>query len=208
MEAENTTAKTRANEVLQNAADHRRMVLRHSFFSYARATFRETGFYALWQRGLGYFRSFRVITVLIKILATVITVVETGALVLLSTVLFLIVLPLLIALMLGILLTALLESRRTNRMLKAETDGKRVDVLFLPTQDSTFFKGNITSRAADPNCAVIVVSPHWLKTRGLNPGKFYCTARKEAPHVYLVRRYYFFSLKKRVLSQCETAYWY
>ncbi|MBQ8345954.1 MAG: hypothetical protein IJY42_06800, partial [Clostridia bacterium] len=57
--------------------------------------------------------------------------------------------------------------------------------------------------------AVVVVSPYRISPKGLNGSrKLYFTAREEFPAVYLIRRYYFFSFRKHVLDQTQTAYLY
>ena len=48
--------------------------------------------------------------------------------------------------------------------------------------------------------AVLVVSPYPVSPRGLGGKGSFFTARKEAEGIYLVRRHYFFMLRKRVLD--------
>ena len=56
--------------------------------------------------------------------------------------------------------------------------------------------------AAD-GVAVLVVSPYPLSSRGLGGKGGFFTARREAEGLYLVRRHYFFMLRKRVLDALE-----
>ena len=55
---------------------------------------------------------------------------------------------------------------------------------------------------------VLLISPYWLAARGIYPHGFYCTVRREAPQILLVRRYYFFSLRRHVLKNLDPVYLY
>lgn len=198
----------RAQEVQAYVLKQRDMTQHTTLYAYLRSCVRGATLYTQWQRLLAYVRRLRLVALLLRVTTMILTVIETGALVLLSTAIFLIVLPILIALMLGVLLTALLESRRTNRLLAKESEGKRVYLLFLPREESLFFLANAQSLSQKENTLVLVVSPYWLSAKGLREGHFYCTAREEAPRLYLIRRYYFFSLQKKVLRERSTVFLY
>ncbi|MBQ9761157.1 MAG: hypothetical protein IJW16_07395 [Clostridia bacterium] len=185
-----------------------RRITRHRFFlGYAFDLFRHARLYAIWKSALSYFRKFRAVALTVKITSFILAVLQTGALVLFSTAIFLVILPILGAFMLGVLLTALLESRKSNRYLQKELEGIQVYVLFLSKRENPFFCANAKSLANDPHCAVIVVSPYWLSGKGISSDHFFCTVRREHERIYLVRRYYFFQLRKRVLG-ANTAYLY
>lgn len=193
------------NRAVRAACRNRALTLHRSFFGYAADLLRRAPIALRGRQWLAYLRRFRTLTLIYRTAAAVIAVLETGAFVVLSTALFLIVLPLAGALMLGILLTALLESRRTNRRLRRAFAGRTVCVLFLRETPSPFFAANALDLARRGN-AVAVVSPFWISARGLKKGGFYCTVREELPRVFLVRRYYFFAMKKRVLDDTHTAF--
>lgn len=199
---------TRAERVTQEAAQNRKLTAHRFFFGYAYDLIIHTSLYRQWQRLLRTVRRFRAVAVTLRILTFLLTVVETGALVILSTAVFLVILPLALALTLGLLLTALLESKQTNRYLSKVLAGKHVYVLFWSEDSSSFFWQNARSLAQDEQCAVIAVSPYWISAKGLRKSPFYCTARQESHNLYLIRRYYFFRLRKRVLSGLRVAYVY
>ncbi len=187
---------------------HRAMQTHRTSLSYAYATLRSASLYRHFQSVLSYVRRFRLITLCLRAVTLLLTILETGALVVFSTVLLLILLPLGTALMLGILLTAAIESKRKNHQMSAVTDQKRVYVLFLEDADNPFLASNARALAADPHAVVLVVSPYWISARGLTKGPFYCTVRAEFPRVYLVRRYYFLHLNRHILAHRKTAYLY
>ena len=186
---------------------NRRMTAHRFFFGYLYDHFTHTSLYTHWKDLQKLIRRFRTFTFVLRIISILLTVVQTGALVLLSTVLFLIVLPVLLALMLGILLTALLESRRSNRKMKHLLERKKIYVIFLSTERNAFLWQNAQSLAAEGH-AVIAVSPYLIGTQGMRRRGFYCTVRHESENVFLIRRYYFFSLRKHVLNGLSTTYIY
>lgn len=189
----------------EEVLDNERFASHKSIFGYALSALRQAKFYTAWKAFLTRFRQIRMVAITIKILSIVFGFLQTGAFVLLSTVLLLIVLPLLAAFMLGVLLTALLQSGKSNRFLRERLDQKTVYVLFLFKEDHPFSWQNARSLAADPSHAVILVSPYWISGKGPQHRYFYCTLREEAERIYLVRRYYFFKLKKQVLKD-DVAY--
>lgn len=193
--------------IQKHAAQNRAMTAHRFFFGYAYELFTHAQLYTHWQNLLAYIRRFRMIAFVLRVLTIIWSILQTGALVLLTTALFLVILPIAAALMLGILLTALIESRRTNRQLREESEGKQIYVLFMTDRDNPFLSVN-TKNLADSGNTVLIVSPYWISAKGIRRGHFYCTARKEADDVYLVRRYYFFSLKKHVLSDAKVGYVY
>jgi len=197
----------RIQQAQLEAADHKQMVSYRFFFHYLYRKVTSAPFYTHWKSILSYIRRFRAVTYTIRALSFVLGILETGALVLLSTALFLVILPILFALMLGILITARIESGRTNHTLATISQSGRVYVLFLPAHAGDFFTENAKNLARQGD-TVLIVSPYWISPNGLSKGAFYCTARREADRIYLIRRYYFFSLQKHVLKKRNTVYIY
>ena len=197
---------TRAQKTMEERLRHRRMTTGVSLPRYLWQTLCETSLWGLWRQALDWFRRFRLVALLFRIAALLWAILQTGAAVIFSTVLFLIALPLLASLMLGILLTALIESKKSNRRLLRATEGRTVYVLFLPRTEHSLLGVTARELSSRENVTVIAVSPYWISSRGLSEGRFYCTVRREAPSLYLLRRFYFFSFCKHVLSKRKTAY--
>jgi len=145
---------------------------------------------------------------ILRILSIVSLALRAGAFVLLATVLFVVILPLTAVMMLAILLTALLGARKTNRRLRDETKERRICVLFLAADTPNVFLFANAQDLAKRGYTVLLVSPYLLSPRGMKKGHFYCTARAESEHIFLVRRYYFFSLRKHVIDERKATYVY
>ena len=120
---------------------------------------------------------------------------------------YVIVLPIMLALTGLTAFSSLFFASRMNRRLRAELAGRHLYVFVVSDENSlkagSFFCGNAHMLADQPDCAVLVVSPHNIGTDGLGGKGFYLTARQECPHLYIVRRHYFFNLRRRVLRQTD-----
>ncbi len=203
----NAPVNQKCADALALARAHQALQTHRSVWSYARACWREATLYMLWKRCLTAFRRFRLVTLILRISAFLLAALETGALVLLSGFLLLLCLPVLIFLSLMILITALWEAPQKNREILAKIAQKRIYVLFLEEGSGAFFKANVYDLASRENSAVVIISPFWFSTRGIAQKRgFYVTAREEMENVFLVRRYYFFALKKHVLGTRSCAY--
>lgn len=193
----------RAEELWRSAEGHRRMTAHRFFFGYLHSLITEAPLYVQVSRFLRYVRRFRTVALVVRLIGIAAAILQTGTLVLLATALFLVLLPLGGALLLGLLLTALLESRRSNRLLQERLAGRQVTVLFLSPEQSPFFRANLRDLKARGQ-AILVVSPFLISSKGLAAkGRFYCTLREEERDVFLIRKYYFFSLRKHVLSKAR-----
>ena len=62
------------------------------------------------------------------------------------------------------------------------------------------FFASALEMASDPDVTVIVVSPYPWSTKGFGSHRMFATARQEQPRLYLVRKYYYFILRRRVLA--------
>ncbi len=102
---------------------------------------------------------------------------------------------------------ALMLSGRMNRILRRELTDRRIRVLVPPRGGSldsgSFFIRNARAMAAEENVTVIVVTPYPISGRGLGGRGRFFTARKEAEDLYLVRRHYFFVLRRKVLDAVD-----
>ncbi len=100
-----------------------------------------------------------------------------------------------------------LGSRRMNRRIKKELAGRRVRVLVPPRgralEEGSFFVRSARDMAAAAGVTVLVVTPYVFSRRGLGGGGRFFTARKETEGLYLVRRHYFFILRRQVLDALE-----
>ncbi len=200
----------RMRTLWRQAEQNRALTQKTSLLAYLTDRLRSAKLYVELRRLLTYLRRVRLIAFFLRAVSLLFTLLETGALVLVATVALVILLPIALILTLALLLVALLQSARTNKRLRQELSGRTVYVTFGVIGEADahadFAKQNVLELSARPNCACLWISPHWVRSRGFLEKGFYCTARKEAAHLYAVRRYYFFSLKRNVLKKEKTVY--
>lgn len=144
----------------------------------------------------------------LKVVQTIITVLSAVGTAVVVAVLSAAILPFLFIGSSTLTLLALVSSRRMNRLLQKELTDRRIRVMIPPRGDSmnpgSFFIRNARAMAAEENVTVIVVTPYLLSSkRGLGGKGIFFTARKECEDLYLVRRHYFFFMRRKVLDALD-----
>ena len=186
------------------AARHRERLIRiHSYPRYLWHSFRESKIY---QRTLSFwvnFRRYRLISRIITVLATFLTVMSTGALTLIFSLLALIVLPIAALMVGGTMLLGFFRREHQNHILSHEIRGRTV-YLFFPEElrERSFATETMRQFSARPDSVVFVISPYTWSARGIGGRGFYINARQEGRHLFLLRRHYFFFFR-RLLSLCK-----
>ena len=171
-----------------------------SFLRYLLDAFRESTFMAVLTKFRRYMKRFQLMQTVIPIVLAIGAVVAVA-----------IVSPLaVLILFVGVILPAafiLLRFRHANRMLRRELNGRRIRILIPPRksalEENSFFVRNAHAMAAEDKVTVIVVTPRPLSNRGLGGSGSFFTARKESETLYLVRRHYFFTLRRWVLDRLD-----
>ncbi len=147
-----------------------------------------------------YFRrvkSVQTVSTIVLALAAVITVAVIS-----TTVLLFMFLGISLVILLALLIY--LRSRRMNHILSRELADRRIRVLVPPRgpalNPGSFFIRNARAMAGEDNVAVIIVSPYLCSCCGAGGRGGFFIARKEAEGLYIVRRHYFFVLRRKVLD--------
>lgn len=183
--------------------------LMHSKY-YSKFLLREvksTSFWAIYSRFLSYFRKYRVLSGTFRILTLIITWAETGAVFFVSVSALIIILPIMLVLSALTLMLALLRGRTANRKIAETVKDKTVYVLFgskkqIKEKKAGFLYKNASTLASDGNICLIV-SPHFFRRRGLCSKSAYVTWRCEEDGIYMLRKNYFFLLRRTVLGKKE-----
>lgn len=157
----------------------------------------------MFRRGIKYFRRFRLIRTVLTVFSVVFSLLGTGLAVLVLTVVSLVVLPIAVLFGFAAVFTSTVFRRRAIRELESEIKGRRVSVFF-PEREGRGLDSDFLDRAcrrlADEGETVLVVTPYFISPSGLGGRGGFLTYRKEAESVYLVRRYLFFAIRKKLLE--------
>ena len=152
--------------------------------------------YRLWQQALLYLRRVRMISILIRVISAILSFLQTGALVILTTAVLFILIPILLLLLTVGTVIALIDRKRSLRILERELTGKRVYVFFCIQGD--FGEENARTLARSGEITVLAVSPHWISASGFGSHRPFVNLRREEGSLFLIRRYFYFSVKKRL----------
>ena len=113
------------------AAASPRRYAKSNYFSFIWAVIKDTTLYGFWERFLAVFRRFRLISIILRVISWIFTIVQTGTVFVVFTAIAIIALPALIiggiiALIRGAILLGQIGARLKN------TDNERSAVIFLP----------------------------------------------------------------------------
>ena len=185
-------------------------LFRHrGYGGYLAELIRRNSVYRVWEKYVGYFRRLGLVSATFRIITYILVLVQTGTVFFVAFVCFLIALPIFTAISLGTYLVANILVRRDNRRM-SELCGCEHIYVFFPAKTQEFSRGNFWKRnvlllAKRENSRVIIVSPYFFSGKGLSPkGHFYFNFRKETDRVYWIRKHYFFSLRRHVLSRAKS----
>ncbi len=143
-----------------------------------------------------YLRRLRVVSVILTMLPVV------GAVAVL-TVLSAAALPFLLIGTATLALIGWMRSRRMNHIMSEKLAGKHIRVFIPPRAmplDTRSFMARSARSMVDDDTAILIVSPYLISSRGVGGKGAYFTARAESEGVYIVRRHYYFILRRRVLD--------
>lgn len=175
---------------------------RRGFFSDLLSVIKEARAYRLWQKILTALRRVRLISLFLHIFGWVSTLLQTGTLVILTTVLLFLILPIFLVFLICLAATALIDSRRSIRRLSEHLKDKQVYVFFCA--NGNFGIQNACALASDPHIAVLTISPYWIGAKGLLSNKRYVNMRQDGERLFLIRRYFYFAVRKRILKNGRT----
>lgn len=171
---------------------------RTTYFSYVFHQFTASTVYRIVSKFFRYFRHIRLVRNIMIIGTLLFTTVV------LST-LYIMILPFILFFSVLSVALGLITTRRMNCTMMKELQGKHLRVI-VPSDEASlepdsFLILSAREMAAQKNTAVIFVTPHTLSTRGVGSGRGpFFTARKEDQDLFIVRKHYFFSLRRHVLE--------
>ena len=189
------------------------LVQETSYFGYLKKRLQTASLYSLWIRILTYFRRFRLISTVIKVVSYALTIVGTGAFFLAVTASTLILVPFVFIFFSFFLLSRLLTRKKKFESLARVLSGRTVYVFFPPPgysfKEGVYFEKNvkILSQGSSGNNFVIIVSPYFISPKGIGGKKrpYYHVLRYESENVCIVRRSSFFALRRNLLSHISTS---
>lgn len=183
-----------------------------SYPMYSARLIRSTSAWSFADKGLKYFRRFRLLSYVFHYITKLIVLAESGVALVASLSVFLVALPFLILFAVFSLTAALFGRRNALRELEQKLRGKKVYILFASREQikrdnssSGFFYSNAKDFSKDGS-AVIIVSPFFFSKKGFEKSDFYVNARQESENIYTVRKIFFFILRRKVIEKVTNNY--
>lgn len=156
-------------------------------------------------RVLGYIRRLKFVKVAVRIFIAVFAAFETSAIFILTSAIYFAALPFLI---LGTGLAWFfmrIRSSRQNEYFKKILSGKHIRI-FIPSSgdmlrhDGFFCRSVLFDAKKDAGTVALAVSPYIWSKKGFSSKKIFFTAREESEGVFLIRRHYYFVLRREVIE--------
>ncbi|MBE6662142.1 MAG: hypothetical protein E7606_02530 [Ruminococcaceae bacterium] len=178
---------------------------KRNYFSYLSSLLQKTQFFHVWRYYTGLFRKFKFVSLLLRLYSYLLLLLQFGTAFFVIVLGILLLLPLLVLSVGSVIFSALLLYRRENKRLASLLKEKRVTVFF-PTRDGElergdFWKAHIQELSEQEDNAVLIISPFFWSGKGMTSNRFYLLLRKEKENVYLLRKHYYFSLRRAILDK-------
>ena len=175
-----------------------------SYPKYIYSGIKESSAYSIWTRILTYFRRFRLASAIIRVATWLIALVQSSALFIVSTAIFVVTIPLLVIASLTMSIAALTHSSSLNRRFSALTQDKSIYVFFPPASpradQHSVIRATADTLACNKNNFIFIVSPYSFSSYILGNKQPYTTSKSLSDNIYCIRRHYYFTLRKKVLS--------
>lgn len=197
------------NAFMKNA-QRGQLFQKKNFSSYMIGLIRSTTFFHIYTEIINTLRKYSFFKITLSILSAVFVFVESSAVLVLSASFFLISIPITLFVSNFTIIVSFFRTRKKIAEAKELLMGKKLTV-FLPPKKAqmwgdSYLNGFISSAAKDEDSFCIIVSPYVFKTSGIHASKGspYYTCRTEQDNIIIVRRHYYFTLRKRVLSRLNS----
>lgn len=191
---------------LEKHARNERLFSRKRYVAYVYDLIRHTSVFALYSRMLQFVRRYTLIRTTLKIITALLAVLETSAVFVLAASFFVVSLPVTVLISYAALLFTFFRGRRHRKRIQERIRQKKIVIFFPPkhydTATDSFFSGMVRSEAQKGDRFCVIVSPYFLKSTGLDPNRknSYLIARFEEDNLLLIRRHYYFTLKKKIFA--------
>lgn len=167
--------------------------------------------FAFSKKAMGYFRKFKLVSTIMRIISSILAVIGTGAFFIFLSGAVVFIIPFIVAFCVSIYFLGTVWRARAFKNIERSISGKDIYVFF-PSRERPFCSGsafretlNIISNNTQNQIFTIVVSPYIFSSVGFSEGegKFYPILRYEKRNLCILRKHSFFLLRKRILGPVE-----
>lgn len=177
-----------------------------SFIKYAMSKITGGSLYALYKKGLAYFRKFKLVSTVMRVISSIFAILGTGAFFIFLSGALIFIIPTVLLFCMGIYVINALARAKAFKRIKASIDEREIVVFFLPRErDGTrlsYFSKAVADTSRDTDRFVIIVSPYFFISDELSDRRagFYPVAKFDKENLCFLRQHSFFLLRKRILE--------
>ena len=176
-----------------------------SYFKTVIAFIKSSLLYRAWIKCLSLFRRFRLLTYIAAFISYALALVGTGALLLVYLSVAAVTITVSALALSVFLVIALYDIKRSNAYLSDKLCGKDVYIFFSSSSgaisQNSFFGQNALDISMYNDACILLVTPSLFSRKGLYQQHFFLTLKKECDNIFIIRKYYYFSFKKRVIPE-------
>ena len=202
--------KNEYSNIFSKNAQHSHLFQKKNFPSYMLGLIRNTTFFHVYSGIINAFRKYSFFKITFSILSAIFIFIESSAVFVISASFFIVSIPITLFISNLTIIVSHFNTRKKIAQSRTALENKKITVFF-PSKKSqlwgdTYQNGFIKDTAKNENSFCIIVSPYVFKTSGVTAEKshVYYTSRAEYDNVLIVRRHYYFTLRKRVLSRLNS----
>jgi membrane protein implicated in regulation of membrane protease activity len=191
---------------LKSRKDKARLYSKKSFAAFLLGSLRAKTLFSYYQRIVYVVRKYTFVTTSIKIFTFLFAFIQSSALIVLFTGTLAITVPItLIFSYVAVIFTFLFRKRITKKT-KEALKGKKITVFFPSKgrafEENSYLRALIKDITKNENSVVVVVSPYYFSPKGFSSSKkYYLATRSEGERVIMIRNHYYFTFKKKILSE-------
>ncbi|MBQ8140126.1 MAG: hypothetical protein IJ038_00330 [Clostridia bacterium] len=189
-----------------NQSLHSRLYSKRSYTSYLLGLISSTSVFRLYRKMIAFVKRYTFISTTLKILAYILTVLQSGTIFVLAASFFVVSLPFTFIVGYTALVVAFFGNRRLKKKMSGLTRGKNITVLFPQKgrafSESSYFAGMARDIAKDGENTVVIVSPYFFSSKGISGSKkLFIAMREEGDNILIIKRHYFFTFKRQILKK-------
>ncbi len=192
--------------LLTHQAQNAVLFSKKRYFTYIFKLFSFTSIFSIYKKILAFLRRYSFISTTLKVIVAILTVVQSSAIFVLATSVSFLSVPFILVISYTVFFLAHFQRKKNDAVNKKLLAHKKIFVFFPPKKRAlspeSYFSGMVESFSQEEDHICIIVSPHFWRNRGLCGNKKpYRFSRMEGDRILLVRRQYYFMLKKNILEK-------
>ena len=184
-----------------------------AYWAYFMRSLKNASLFRIYADIVNTVKHFTFVTTTIKIVLFLLSLVKSGAIILISTSAFIVSLPFILLISCTGAILTFLGERKANKTNLPIIKGKKVYVFFPAKRSAmnpeSYFAGFVKSIAKNDNTVCVIVTPGFFFSKGIcSKNNYFFTSRLDTQNIITLRRRYYFKFKNRILlseasSICE-----